>query len=133
MRILILNIIFILTISVSVAQEYEFRKWKYPMGAPLSGYNDSILGDYNSDNDIILDFDAGEHAICNIKIINKYLRFFRLRPYYICKIEVVDIFWHYEKFNHDTIKKTAYCILPSFSWFAVAFSIVQECTMGANF
>lgn len=113
MRILFLNLILIVVGITSVAaQEYEFRKWKYPMGPPLSGYNDSILGDYDNNKDIILDFDANEHTICKINIIDKYFKLYKLQPYYICEIETLEVLWNYKDFNQEKIKKIKYCVFP---------------------
>lgn len=109
MRILILSIILTLfTINLS-AQNYEFREWPYPCGPPLGGYNDSILGEYNENKDIILEFEASEHSLCEIRITERYLKFYKLKPYWIYKIEVLNVFWSYKSFNVDEIKKNVFC------------------------
>ncbi len=114
MRILILNIILTLSIVVSNAQEYEFKRWPYPWGPPVGGrYTDSLL-DYDKDKDTIFVFTPNEHIVSKIKIIDKSLRFnlWDCHSYYIAKIEIIDLLWCSKLFDSDSIKKIEYCILP---------------------
>ena len=112
MRILILNIILTVFIVNSSAQNYEFKKWLYPWDPPLGGYNDSILGDYDENKDIILQFEPNEHVICNIKIVKKNLKYYHFRLYFIAEIEIVDILWRHSNINLNIINEIKYCILP---------------------
>lgn len=109
MRILILNIIIIFFSDILFAQIYEIKTWKYPFGPPFGWYNDSIIGDYNEDKDVILELEPTEHAICKIKIKARHLRFYMFKPYWIYEIDVLNVYWNYISFDLIQLKKMVFC------------------------
>ncbi len=103
---------FILLTNTLYGQKYQFSNWPYPFGYPCcSAPNDSLLDDYDKNKDIVLNFDAGEHSVCKIKILDKHLKFYRLKPYRIYEIEVLDVYWTVQKFNPSEIKKYKFAFL----------------------